>query len=58
MRAGMLSAKRSTNELKGKDWEELCCHCRDMSKATGAKKPSESQKSGSPLGNEGSLGQE
>ena len=32
------------NGIEGKAWEELYCHCRDMSKATGAKKPSESQK--------------
>ena len=31
--------------IEGKDWEELYCHYRDMSKTTGAKKPSESQKS-------------
>ena len=30
--------------IEGEEWEELYCHCRDMSKATGAKKPSESQK--------------
>ena len=28
----------------GEDWEELHCHTTDMSKATGAKKPSESEK--------------
>ena len=27
-----------------KEWEELYCHYREMSRATGAKKPSESQK--------------
>ena len=30
--------------IEGKEWEEQYCHFRDMSKATGAKKPSESQK--------------
>ena len=29
---------------KGVEWEELYCHCREMSKATGAQKPSEGQK--------------
>ena len=24
--------------IEGEEWEELYCHCRDMSKATGAKK--------------------
>ena len=38
-RTGKLSAKQFT-----KEWEELYCHCREMRKATGAKKPSESQK--------------
>ena len=38
----MPSAKQSTKELKGEGWEELYCHYREMSKATGAKKPSES----------------
>ena len=39
--------------IEGEEWEELSCYYRDTSKATGAKKPSESQKSKSPLGNEG-----
>ena len=30
--------------IEGEESEELYCYCRDMSKATGAKKPSESQK--------------
>ena len=29
--------------IEGKEWEELYCHYRDMSKATGAKKPNESE---------------
>ena len=38
------SAKRSTKGTEGKEWEELYCHYREMSTATGAyKKPSESQ---------------
>ena len=40
----MPSAKQSTKEWKGKEWEELYCHFREMNKSTGAKKPSESQK--------------
>ena len=40
----MPSAEQSTKEFEGRDWEELYCHYRDVSKATGAKKPSESQK--------------
>ena len=36
---------RATSKgIEGKEWEELYCHCRDMSGATGAKKPSQSQK--------------
>ena len=30
--------------IEGEEWEELYCHCRGMSKATGAQKPKESQK--------------
>ena len=30
--------------IEGTEWEELYFHCRDISKATGAEKPSESQK--------------
>ena len=30
--------------IKGTEWEELYCHYREMSRAPGAKKPSESQK--------------
>ena len=40
----MPSAKQSIKEFEGEEWEELHCPYRDMSKATGAKKPSESQK--------------
>ena len=40
--------------IEGNEWEELYFHYRDMSKAAGAKKPIESQKSKSPLGDEGS----
>ena len=43
--------------IEGKEWEELYCHFREMSKATGAKKPSESQKPETSLGNESGLGQ-
>ena len=44
--------------VEGEAWEELYCHCRDVSKATGAIKASERQKSESPLGTEGGQGQE
>ena len=44
--------------IEGEEWEELYTHYRDMSKATGTKKPSESQKSESLWGNEGSQGKE
>ena len=44
MRTGLPFAKQSTKELNGKNGEELYCHYREMSKATGAEKPSESQK--------------
>ena len=30
--------------IEGEEWEELYCHYREMSRATGAKKPCESQK--------------
>ena len=30
--------------IEGDEWEEPYCSCKEMSKATGAKKPSESQK--------------
>ena len=50
----MTSAKQSTKELKGKNGK-CCIVTTEMSKATGAKKPSESQKSESLLGNEGGL---
>ena len=40
----MPSAEQSYKGIEGEDWEELYCHYRDVSKATGAKKPSESQK--------------
>ena len=36
--------------VEGEEWEELLCPNREMSRATGAKKPSESQKSKSPVG--------
>ena len=39
----MASPKQPAKELKVREWEELYCHYRDMSKATGAKRPSESQ---------------
>ena len=42
---------------EGEEREELYCHYKGMSKATGAQKPSESQKCEHPLGNEGSQGQ-
>ena len=29
--------------IEGDEWEELCCHHGEMSRAAGAKKPSESQ---------------
>ena len=35
---------------EGEEWEELYCHCGEMSKATGAKNPSESRKSKKPFG--------
>ena len=41
--------KGSMQELKGSEWEELYDHHREISKATGARKPSESQKSKSSL---------
>ena len=55
MRTGMLWAVYK--EVEGKAWEELYCHNRE-SKTTGAKKPSESQRSESSVGNESGLGQE
>ena len=30
--------------IEGEEWEDLYCHCREMSRAAGVKKPSESQK--------------
>ena len=42
--AGTPSAKKSTKESKGKSGKSCICHYREMSKATGTKKPSESQK--------------
>ena len=53
----MLSAKQFTKDLKVKNEEELYCHNREMSRATGAKKPSESQEARALLGNEGRQGQ-
>ena len=44
--------------IEGKELEELYFHFREMNLATGAKKPSESQKSESALGSESGLGQE
>ena len=35
--------------IEGEEWEDLYCHYGETSKATGAKKPSASQKSKSPL---------
>ena len=43
MRTGVHSAKQIYNGIEGKEWEEVYCHYRDVSKATDAKKPSESQ---------------
>ena len=40
--------------IKGSEWDEFYSHYGEMSKAAGAKKPSESQKSKSPVGHEGS----
>ena len=40
----MPSAKQSAKEFKGKSGKSCICHYREMSKATGAQKPSESQK--------------
>ena len=37
-------SQATSKGIEGEEWEELYCHHRDMSKATGAKKPSESQK--------------
>ena len=34
--------------IEGREWEELYHHYRDLSKAVGAKKPSESQKAEAP----------
>ena len=43
--------------IEGDEWRELYCHYREMSRAIGAKTPSE-LKAKSPLGNESSQGQE
>ena len=43
MPTGMPSAKQFTKRIEGSEWEELRFHYREMSKAAGAKKPSESQ---------------
>ena len=43
--------------IEEKDWEELYHHHRELSQAAGAKKPSESQKNESHLGNESGLEQ-
>ena len=40
----MPSAKQSTREIEGNEWEELYCHYRKMNRAVGAEKRSESQK--------------
>ena len=48
MRTGMLLPrnffKKKKKRTEGQEWEELHCHYREMSKATRAKKPSESPK--------------
>ena len=45
MRTGMPSANQAIHKgIEGEDWEDLYCHCREMSRAPGAKKPSESRK--------------
>ena len=44
MRTGMLSANQIYKGTRGEKWEELYCHYREVSRATGATKPSESQK--------------
>ena len=36
--------------IGGEEWEKLHCHCREMRKATEAKKPSDSQKKRQPFG--------
>ena len=41
MRTGMLSAKQGNKGVEGNEWKQLFFH-RDMSKATGANKPSDS----------------
>ena len=38
--------------IEGKEWEDLYCQYREMSKAAGAKKPGESQKAKALWGNE------
>ena len=43
---------------EGEEWEELHCHCRDVSKATAAQKLSESQTAEAFLGYESGQGQE
>ena len=44
MRTCMPSAKQFHKGIEGNQWEELYCHYTEMSRAPGAKKPSESQK--------------
>ena len=44
--------------IERKGWKEPYYPYRDLRQAAGAKKPSESQKSEGPLGNESGLGQE
>ena len=40
----MPSAEQFYKGIEGSEWEELYFHFREMNKAAGAKKPSESQK--------------
>ena len=49
MRTARLSAKQSTKVLEGKNGKSCICHCREVSRATGATKPSESQKAKAPF---------
>ena len=44
MRTGTPSVKPFAKGVEGEEWEALYCHCRELKQATGAKKPSESQK--------------
>ena len=51
MRPGTLSAKQIDKRIEVSEWEQLYFHYREMSKAGGAKKPSESQKAYCTAGN-------